>query len=563
MPGVAAFQAPSRISLLLALLTASGVASSLVGVSHVAPRAHCLRCNIRSDLNDLTAPVPLITLIDRNDPAAPVPERVLHVYRQLEAVHKARRTEYISEILMAKIGRTNFNSPTYKKLFTHETWANYTGRAPEARWGGMLFGWKGSSIARAVLPRVLAVTAWSAVIATVGRRLPMSPVGLLPMGTAIGLLLVFRNDQAYQRLAEARALYGKIILLGREIAAGAVTYLPRAADGYPPEAAYTIVRLMAVFGWTFKARLRDGEKADEVIQAVLPAEEAAWLLRQRSPVVAIIGCVRQLLHQQQKQARFCLSVLRPLGMLHPLSMLRAPARITLPRLGTQGHLDKHLQYKLERDLLELYQVVGGCERLFTSPIPPTFTRHVVRSMALWLLALPLALIGSMPPLAVVCFSTATAYIFLGIEELGVQAGDSPLVYTPLTYNPLTTLTTPWVLGCGKAISAPPLHPSHPLLLLTPTCRLDNPLTPARPSRTPLPLGAQVEQPFDILPLWQICHLATRNVEEVAFTLNDATLELEPFTLTPPIWDRAAAVNLADRLLVGPYWHGDAGPDDEE
>lgn len=287
----------------------------------------------------------------------------------------------------------------------------------------------------------------------------MSPVGLLPMGTAIGLLLVFRNDQAYQRLAEARALYGKIILLGREIAAGAVTYLPRAADGYPPEAAYTIVRLMAVFGWTFKARLRDGEKADEVIQAVLPAEEAAWLLRQRSPVVAIIGCVRQLLHQQQ----------------------------------TQGHLDKHLQYKLERDLLELYQVVGGCERLFTSPIPPTFTRHVVRSMALWLLALPLALIGSMPTLAVVCFSTATAYIFLGIEELGVQ----------------------------------------------------------------------VEQPFDILPLWQICHLATRNVEEVAFTLNDATLELEPFTLTPPIWDRAAAVNLADRLLVGPYWHGPDGPGDED
>ena len=70
---------------------------------------------------------------------------------------------------------------------------------------------------------------------------------------------------------------------------------------------------------------------------------------------------------------------------------------------------------------------------------------------------------------------------------------------------------------------------------------------------------QVEQPFDILPLWQICHLATRNVEEVAFTLNDAALELEPFKSTPPIWDRAAAVNLADRLLVGPYWHG---PDDD-
>ena len=208
MPGVA-FQAPSRMSFLLALLTASEAASSLVGVSRVVPRALRHRCNIRSDLNDLTAPVPLVNLVEGSDPAAPVPERVLHLRRQLENVHKVRRTEYLCAGLMAKIGRTNFNSPTYKKLFTHQTWANYTGQAPEDRWRDMLFKWRGSSIARAVLPRVLAVTAWSAVLATLGRRLPMSPVGLLPMGTAIGLLLVFRNDQAYQRLAEARALYGK------------------------------------------------------------------------------------------------------------------------------------------------------------------------------------------------------------------------------------------------------------------------------------------------------------------------------------------------------------------
>ena len=102
--------------------------------------------------------------------------------------------------------------------------------------------------------------------------------------------------------------------------------------------------------------------------------------------------------------------------------------------------------------------------------------------------------------------------------------------------------------------------------MTPSCRLYTPLLPltsARPPHTSSPSAAQVEQPFDILPLWQICHLATRNVEEVAFTLNDATLELEPFVLTPPIWDRAAAVNLADRLLVGPYWHGPDGPGDED
>jgi len=376
---------------------------------------------------------------------------------QLAAVHDLRQTEFISQNLMRKIGRTNFNSPTFKKLFTHETWTNYTGLRPEKRWGNVLMGWKGSSILRSVLPRTLFVAAWAVLVVAVGRRLPMSPVALQLQGTAIGLLLVFRNDAAYQRLAEARALMGKTILLGRELASGAVTYLPRDADGHPSEAAYTIVRLMAIFSWTFKARLREGETADDLVRAVLPKVEAAWLLRQRSPAVAIISRVRLLLHQQY----------------------------------TAGHLAAHLQYKLESNLLELYQVVGGCERLFTSPIPPTMTRHVVRSMGLWLLALPLALIGSVPPLAVVGFSTATAYIFLGIEELGVQ----------------------------------------------------------------------VEQPFDILPLWQICHLATRNIEEAVFAVDcraDGAVELPPYDWTTPVWETVPVPGnpieqVADRFA--PVWQG--------
>ena len=58
-----------------------------------------------------------------------------------------------------------------------------------------------------------------------GHRLPMSPIALQLQGTAIGLLLVFRNNAAYQRLADARALMGRIIMLGRELAAGAIIYL--------------------------------------------------------------------------------------------------------------------------------------------------------------------------------------------------------------------------------------------------------------------------------------------------------------------------------------------------
>ena len=46
------------------------------------------------------------------------------------AVRAARSTEFISPSLMRKIGRTNFDSPTFKKLFSHQTWQDYIGANP-------------------------------------------------------------------------------------------------------------------------------------------------------------------------------------------------------------------------------------------------------------------------------------------------------------------------------------------------------------------------------------------------------------------------------------------------
>ena len=91
----------------------------------------------------------------------------------------------------------------------------------------------------------------------------------------------------------------------------------------------------------------------------------------------------------------------------------------------------------------------------------------------------------MPTLPIILFTAATAYIFLGIEELGVQ----------------------------------------------------------------------VEQPFDILPLWQICHLAMRNVEETVLNFpggRGGTQELPPYELTAPIWE---TVPLHEGGRLAPIWQG--------
>ena len=96
-----------------------------------------------------------------------------------------------------------------------------------------------------------------------------------------------------------------------------------------------------------------------------------------------------------------------------------------------GNLPAHLHYKLEEDLRALDTVVGGCERLFSSPLPPTMSRHVIRSLVLWLIGLPLVLAGTMAPLATAGWVFVTSYIIVGIEEVGVQV-EQPFEIVPMT-----------------------------------------------------------------------------------------------------------------------------------
>lgn len=134
-----------------------------------------------------------------------------------------------------------------------------------------------------------------------------------------------------------------------------------------------------------------------MLRALFPPNEAAWLAAQRNRPIQILAAMRRLLHAQHRA----------------------------------GNLAVHEHRKLEEDIRDLDLVAGGCERLFSSPVPPTMSRHVIRCMVLWLLALPLVLAGTMAPVAVAFWVLVTSYIFVGIEEVGVQV-EQPFEIVPMT-----------------------------------------------------------------------------------------------------------------------------------
>ena len=83
--------------------------------------------------------------------------------------------------------------------------------------------------------------------------------------------------------------------------------------------------------------------------------------------------------------------------------------------STKARFDLHLD--------ELNKQTTKCLMMKKSPIPLVYTRHTSRFLAIWVLLLPLALVGELQGNAswlVIPVSSLVATFFFGIEELGVQ-----------------------------------------------------------------------------------------------------------------------------------------------
>ena len=157
---------------------------------------------------------------------------------QLAAVRALRPSDQSPEVQMSlwraaglnpvyKVSGIISGEPSYTRLFDHKTWKQYTGRPPFRRWFAAIRTWRYSTILTALWPIMLAASAWAFLVASLPTRwLPRTaagPHGLI--GSAIGLLLVFRTNNTYQRLSEARLLWGRAVFLCREIAQNAATAL--------------------------------------------------------------------------------------------------------------------------------------------------------------------------------------------------------------------------------------------------------------------------------------------------------------------------------------------------
>ncbi|EOD38332.1 hypothetical protein EMIHUDRAFT_224720 [Emiliania huxleyi CCMP1516] len=354
----------------IALALLSAEASALVSTSHNGRFAPALGLRRAGPLLSSTAAA--LELQRSAESTADAIQRKLARIRELRPTEQSPEVqqklwESAGLLPMYKVSGSVTGEPSFTQLFSHETWSAYTGKSPFRRWLRTGVTWRHSTVLASVWPICLSLSLWSFCVASLPARfLPRtSPLPLTAMGSAIGLLLVFRVNNLYGRVAEARLLnLREWDQQAAQTVATALLFdrsLPAERAPASHAAASKVCRYLAAFPWELNAKLtgkgdgvgktrglRPGEDTD-ILRVLLPAEEVDFIGQARSRPLLLLGAMRRQLHAQL------------------------------------------------RDLKELDLVVGGCERVFSSPVPPTMSRHVIRCMLLWLLGLPAVLAGSMSP----------------------------------------------------------------------------------------------------------------------------------------------------------------------
>lgn len=218
---------------------------------------------------------------------------------------------------------------------------------------------------------------------------PFKPVGHSLLGLALGLLIVFHNNCAYDRYWEGRKLWGGLVNTCRNLARGAAVY---------------------------------GGDAKELA----------------SLITAYIFALKQLLRRDAD-----LNSLKPFLSTEVFERAtranNAPSYLTLEMSRwiaarvRDGRFDTITAQSLEQMVRSLLDNQGGCERILKTPIPYAYAVHIRQMLGIYVVTLPFALVGEMgwaaiPTVAVVAFG------MLGIEEagneienpFGTDANDLPL-----------------------------------------------------------------------------------------------------------------------------------------
>jgi len=252
-------------------------------------------------------------------------------------------------------------------------------------WYRVLLAWPASQVMRRIWPPVLSLTTWAILVTALNLAFPFRPLTLTAhglVGTALGLLLVFRTNSANDRFWEGRKMWEEVVNSSREIAAMCCCYLKYIGMG----SVRKVCRLLCAFAVSLTEYLVGPKRRQETGASFhYTSEEEALINGSSSPPYRIIQM-----------------------LLLELS--------AVPN-SKDGMFTNRERSALHALVSKLGRTIAQGERLVQTPIPQSYVRHTSRFLTLWLATLPFGLCqvaGWWTPAIV----WAASWALIGIQDLG-------------------------------------------------------------------------------------------------------------------------------------------------
>ncbi|WP_213804382.1 bestrophin family ion channel [Granulicella sp. dw_53] len=223
--------------------------------------------------------------------------------------------------------------------------------------------------------------------------LPNIPLALY--GSAIGIILGFRNNSAYSRWWEARTLWGTVVnnsrSLGRQVTTGM-----RANGAAEAAELKEVQRCMVYHQIAFVHALRQH----------LRGLEPWWELK---PLLESAGCSVDEMKGLSEQKNLPLALQQRMGRM-------------LDDCLERGWMDPMQWRAMDESLNDLVDAQGGAERIKNTPMPKQYDYFPQFFVQIYCVLLPLALVTSMgwfTPLG----STLVGFMFLALDKIGRDLED--------------------------------------------------------------------------------------------------------------------------------------------
>ncbi|WP_455924626.1 bestrophin family protein [Pseudomonas putida] len=211
--------------------------------------------------------------------------------------------------------------------------------------------------------------------------LPLMPLTLL--GSALVVLISFRNSSAYNRWWEARTLWGALVNSSRSFARQVLTLIDdENGDANPVKA--TLLRRHVAYVNSLAAALK-GNQCPSELKAFVRADEFERSASSNNFANDILNGSANLLAREYKA----------------------------------GRLDTIRLARLESTLVDLSNSQGGLERIGNTPLPYPYVYFPRLFISVFCLIVPIGLVESLEwytPLA----STVVGFMLLAIERIGTD-----------------------------------------------------------------------------------------------------------------------------------------------